>query len=577
MADFGVDALCKQAELYYYDILYDKGDKPIPPSIIAHIDDCRNCREQLKQLEAALSQAYGSDSEQGGSDSVTTAMLQLHLAHTSRLVTCETIKPFIPTLLHQDLRVAIPTPITVHLDNCKACSQDLKTIKSLNLSPKQLIRLSRFFAEKSTEEAVSCAEAQAIGLSESLLLPGTCDAAVLRHLCACGDCRKAVYQHHESLREELLGNGIEQSESSCAEIAASDIFDYCVPYGIDPTNDQYVESHKSFASHILNCSTCLGKWKQLHNVVYGIAERHNSEVATIYRIAGAAEVLKPADSGDPYAGFPISVEIADSNNRLRPEKPVSGRRASGIRLRPFAKIAAIAAAVIIVAALFFNAPSARAITLAEVYEALENVRNVYIAHFVSGREEPVQEQWVSRSIGLYLIETEKQAVLRDIPGRQMKVRGLGSNLPEAMPMSSEMLADTDKKMRGSLGLVPFAETSMLPKGATWNPANDRKSDADGKGVEVYELTWVQDRPGLPSTMRKWRFFVDVETGLPRRVELYRKSSDDTDYELKSSKTAEYLSDVQIREVVEERFPAGDISLGQPERMPVLIDVPAFSD
>lgn len=154
MADFSIDASCKQAELYYYDVLFEKGNKAIPPSILTHINDCDNCREQLKRLEDAISRAYSSESEQESSDSVIAAILKLHLAHRGKPVTCETIRPFLPTFLHPGLRVTIPTPITVHLDHCQACSADLQTIKGMNLSLKQLVRLSLFFADDSIEDGL---------------------------------------------------------------------------------------------------------------------------------------------------------------------------------------------------------------------------------------------------------------------------------------------------------------------------------------------------------------------------------------------------------------------------------------
>lgn len=586
MININTDRLCKQAELYYYNILSDKGDKPVPASVMEHVGHCHNCQVQLKRLEAALSQAYSADSEQGGSDSATAAILQLHFAHTSRLVTCETTKPFLPTLLHPALRVAIPTPITVHLDNCESCSEDLKRIQRMDLSPKQLGRLSQLFADNPTEDTVSCSEAQAAaGLSGVLLAPGKCNAAVLRHLCTCGDCRKAVYQYRESLREDLSRKGTGQSKFPCQEIPARDIFDYCVPYGIDPTADQYARFRESSASHLLSCPACLGRIQELHNAVYGIAERPDSEVATTYYIAEPGEAQTPAASDDVYAGYPIRVEVTNAGDQAKSEKPTLAgglatalrRRVSTIRFRPFAKIAVVAAVVLIVATLFFNTPSAKGITLAEIYRALENVRNVYIGHFVSGRKEPIQEQWVSRELGFYLIKTERESVLRDVSSGTMKTRRSGDSSTEIRSMSTEMISEARKRMAGSFGLVPFTELSRLPQGSQWGPADSNELSTVAEGIEVYDLSWTQEVPNGPAMMRKWRFFLDRQTGLPQRVELYRKSVDDAKYELKFVKIVEYLSDKQIQEAVNKRFPTSEVSLGQPEGMSVLVSVAAFDD
>jgi hypothetical protein len=318
--------------------------------------------------------------------------------------------------------------------------------------------------------------------------------------------------------------------------------------------------------------------QQVHNAVYEIAERGDSGVATTYHIAGASEKHKEAASDELYAGFPIRVEVVDCIAEVVTKKPSPGWMGSSMRLRPFAKVAVVAALVLIVAALFVRTPSAKAITLAEICRALGNVRNVHIAHVVPGREKPVQEQWVSRGLGLYLIETGSRAVLHDIASGQMKVKQNTGSPAEIVPMSEGMLSDANEKMRGSFGLVPVSALSKLPKGSTWNPVDDEEVAVEREeGIEVYELSWVQQNPGAPAIVRKHRFYVDISMELPRKVELYRLSGDSGEYELESQKTVEYLDDEQVREAVNERFPDSDISLGQPEGISVVINSSAFSN
>ena len=558
MIAFNPNSLCVEAEPHYYDLIFGKGGQPVPEHVVCHIEKCPNCQEQLSRLRDALSRADSLDSKQRQADSAITTMLRLHFGYIGRPVTCEIVKPFLPTLLDPVLQVRVPTPITAHLGNCHQCSEDLKTIQEMTLNRRQLGRLSQLFAESQVEDAVSCSDAQAGGLAAVLLVFRKTNAGVLKHLCTCPDCRKALYQFRESIRKDLSHEEQIEKEFPCEKVSAADIFDYGVPYGIDPVADEYGKFREPLAEHIRSCPVCLAKIQQLHNTVYGIAERADSDVVTIYHIDESAKVQTPTESDDLYAGFPIRVEIGDCEGQVKSEEAGSTvsfaaavkRRVSTINVKPLAKIAVVAAAVLIVAALFFNTPSAKAITLAEIYRALENVQNVYIAHFVSGRKEPVQQQWVSRSLGFHLIKTERQFVLRDVPSGQMTVRQLGDDSVEIRSMSPEMISDANKRLRGSLGLVLFAELSRLPKNSTWSPIGDDQLAAAPEGVEVYDLTWTQEVPNGPVMMRKWRFFVDSQTGLPRKVELYRKSTNDREYERKFVKTVEYLTDKQIQEAVD---------------------------
>jgi hypothetical protein len=182
--------LCKQAELYYYDFLTNEGQKLIPESIIGHINSCRYCCEQINQLKDILSQVEDCpDLEQKQINLAAIVWLKLHFTYLGKPVTCETVKPFLPGFLEPTLEIKIPTPITVHLDNCRQCQEDLETIRKLNLNSKQLYRLSRLFAEKRGEDNVSCPRAQTAVLTVVSMIFGKTTKEILKHLCICPDCR----------------------------------------------------------------------------------------------------------------------------------------------------------------------------------------------------------------------------------------------------------------------------------------------------------------------------------------------------------------------------------------------------
>ncbi|MFZ0034453.1 MAG: hypothetical protein WAK60_05640, partial [Sedimentisphaerales bacterium] len=312
--------------------------------------------------------------EEGQISSAITMMLKLHLAYIGKPVTCETVKPFLPGLLDAALKIRIPTPITIHIDNCRECSEDLETIRRLNLSRKQLRRLSQLFADEPAGSNISCTEAQnAIPSAVSIVFSET-DSEVLKHLCICSDCRGLLYQRREMVLRGLPKTNIVKNKFPCEKVSARDFFDYVIPYGIDSTNDQYAKFRESLASHLRTCPTCLAKMQQLHNAVYGIVERTESEVVTIYHIDESAKAKTSVDDG-VYAGFPIAVEVVGQKDEVRAERlspavdfgTVQKQKISVKKLKPLLKTAVAAAAVIFIAvALLLNAPTAKAVTLERI-------------------------------------------------------------------------------------------------------------------------------------------------------------------------------------------------------------------
>jgi hypothetical protein len=152
------ESLCRQAKLYFYDSLSGEGSELIPESIKNHLDQCQQCKEKIEQLKDALESKDCSKSNSRQNTSAVTTMLELHFAHIGEYVTCKTVRPFLPGLLDPTIDIRIPTPITVHLDNCPQCKDDLKKIQNLNLSSTQLYRTSQFFADKTKQQATQYPE-----------------------------------------------------------------------------------------------------------------------------------------------------------------------------------------------------------------------------------------------------------------------------------------------------------------------------------------------------------------------------------------------------------------------------------
>jgi hypothetical protein len=150
--------LCQDAKLYYYDCLFGEGCEQIPESVNNHLKHCRKCQKKIEQLKVALSTKKCIKSEAGQNTSAVTTMLELHFAYIGKLVTCETVRPFLPGLLDPTLEIRIPTPITVHLDNCPQCAEDLNKIRELNLPSTQLYCISQFFADRTNQQTTEYSE-----------------------------------------------------------------------------------------------------------------------------------------------------------------------------------------------------------------------------------------------------------------------------------------------------------------------------------------------------------------------------------------------------------------------------------
>ncbi len=554
------NSLCGEAKLYYYDFLHDESRELIPESIVNHMEQCQHCQEQISHFKGVLSQADSYDgSGQEQVSSAVTIMLKLHFAYIGKPVTCKTVRPFLPGLLDPALEIRIPTPITAHLDNCRQCAEDLETIRSLNLSRKQLCRFSQFLAEKPGDDSVSCLQARTAILAVALMTFHKTNAAILKHLCICPNCRKALYQYRESVRADLLCCEKAPKEFPCEEVSTADIFDYCLPYGIDPVADQYVKFRDSLTSHLSGCPVCLAKIQELHNTLYGIAERHESEVVTTYHIDKSAKAQAFSGSDDLYAGFPIRVEIASREEEADIGQPVPTidfttalkRKLSAMNLKPLVKPGlAVAAVILIGLALLLNIPTAKAVTIEQIYKAIEKVKNVYISSFGPDKPEPTQEIWISRKLNIYMTKTEKELVLWDIPNGIRKIRRVDTDVTEITPLTNDSVASVERKMSGSLGLMPFYNISEIPKDSEWRKVDDENLEVN-RGIEVHDLEWAQKMYDGSDEFRKWRVFADAKTSLPRKVEWYTRVADDAEFVLETIMVAEYLDESEMQSVIKE--------------------------
>ena len=135
---------CETAKFYYYEYL-ENGR--VPADVKAHLEACPDCQKELGRLREELDRSDVVDKPWRP------AWLQLHYRLLNQWVSCDTVRPFLPSLLASQLGVKRPTPVTAHVENCPTCQKALRQIASLQLKPSDLIKASRYLTGEKTELA----------------------------------------------------------------------------------------------------------------------------------------------------------------------------------------------------------------------------------------------------------------------------------------------------------------------------------------------------------------------------------------------------------------------------------------
>ncbi len=551
------NSFCQQARKYYYEYLSSQSEEGVPGKILDHIDECQHCQAEVGRLKDELdAMLHAQDTE--NADSAITTGLELHFAYIGTSVTCQTVRPFLPSLADPILEIGIPTPITAHLDKCQQCTNDLETIQQLNLTHKQLCRLGQLFAEKPAEDAVSCSQAQvALRMVATMNFHKT-NAEVLKHLCICPDCRELLYQYREGVHRQWPDSQSSQKQFPCKEVSASDIFDYCFPYGIDPADDQYAKFRSSLTAHVRQCPRCLGKMQQLHRAVYSILERRESGIVTCFKVKDDAHHLAANGSDDLYRDWPIKIEVFDETGPVvtvltEPVEvpPKHEQRVSALNSKQFIKPAAVAAAVILAVVILFNGPVAKAVDLSQIYKALEQIKNVYLAAFASEKSESAQELWISRTLDVKMFKTKSQLVLWNTRDKSRKAKDSNTGAITKTELNDDTLAKVGETMEVPWGLLPFENISAVPEDAEWQNVTDKNIDTSIPNAKVYDLMWVEKKFGGSMNYHKWRGYIDTETKLPARVERWEKHTNEEEYKLLAIIKVAYPDAVEIQSVIDD--------------------------
>ncbi|MCK4785085.1 MAG: hypothetical protein KAV87_15145, partial [Desulfobacteraceae bacterium] len=260
---------CELASEYYYDMLNPDTMNQVPENIMVHVANCVHCVKKLAQLHESLSKPTALSSEESSYTRQIPIQLVGHFSLLDAEVDCQTVKGFLPLLVDPELEITISTPVTVHLDQCPQCSQDFETLRSLKLDSKQLAILADFFSQSSFQNSAECLDVSKSIKAIAQMHFEHLTADALKHVCLCKDCRSLLSNERLAMSSEVAESE-KPADFPCDSVKASDLFVYCLPYGLDPANDQFAKFRESLTGHLRNCPTCLEKMRQLNNTLYAI-------------------------------------------------------------------------------------------------------------------------------------------------------------------------------------------------------------------------------------------------------------------------------------------------------------------
>ncbi len=242
----------------------------------------------------------------------------------------------------------------------------------------------------------------------------------------------------------------------------------------------------------------------------------------------------------------------------------SARRRT-LRIR-IAELAAVAAVILVVFALFFGTRLTETVALNEIYEALGKVQNVCIVTFLPPANEPVQIEWVSQTLNIDMVRFSERFVLWDIPNKVQMIKYLSTGSITTTAITDEKLTKVEQAAGRRFGLIPFSDISDV-SGAQWSRVEDPEIEVTVSGTKVYELTWPQKETSSEAIeLRKWRVFVDTRTNLPKRAEHYFKLRPQEDYKFEKYEVITYPSGSQIQALVKNTFGPSATQPRQPEYM-----------
>ncbi|MBN1125353.1 MAG: hypothetical protein JXA82_10120 [Sedimentisphaerales bacterium] len=512
--------LCSRYAEFYYDFLYHRSE--VPEEVQAHFSTCPDCRRAIQKLKSNLASELSSDRNPQHVALMTN--LELHMAHIGKSVTCRKVRPFLPSQVDPSLRVHVPTPITIHIDHCDSCKTCLEKIRCMNLNQRQLCRLSQMIAEAETAEQ-ECEQNHPALKEIAELQFHKQEPAVLKHVSVCTRCRQSLYEYREQFLDRSRNNpSWADRDAVCDNVSNQDLFEYCFPYGMEPSGDEYAKFRPALLDHIRQCASCIAKMQTLHTLVDQVLEEPASGLIT--RIT-----LRDVPANHTEKDLPWHVEIrnsADSSDIAPQEYPIEtagkekGKGNSFYPLRTvFRSLAAAAIFIVIAYIVVSSLPSARAVDFETLYKTMSQADCVYLQIYNPDQTELVQEILVSQSEQIYAIRNKNQIVLQDLNNAITRTKDRISGLETTQSLSEEATRKLHVSLDTISYVMPFKNISDVPKEAEWKQVLSNTESLEEPQTELFTLTWTEPLAS-GQVRRSWRVHIDPEQGLPLQTEQWEQ-------------------------------------------------------
>ena len=467
-----------------------------------------------------------SDCQEGGHTELINAVLQAHFDYADECVTCQIVKTFLPSMASPDLVMTIPTPITVHIDQCQSCQNDLLAIQSLHLSEVQLQKLTYGLNQASETTQIEHAH---LHESELRAIAGMTyehlDSYELEHACTCHTCQERLL----SVRETLQASCSEPSDL-CETLDWEDLFDFVFPIGSNPLSDEYIAFRKATIEHIGSCGHCQKRLKQLNQLIVQLMHPNGSPVVTRFELHAEPSL----QSNDLYGDYPVRVHTQFSLD-TETESPLHSEQTDGVQNRKtriqlgWMKLAAMVAIVLSIT-VFSMLPKAGAGFWDEVYEATVNVPVVHVKMCMDSNQKPIKESWIFTEGKLYQDEGDRKIFYDTNRG---SISTYNDGEVEVEDMQVAIRDYTQSQINGLCDLWPL-EKSLIA-----NPV----SNSDPK-IDQYEARWIDEE----NNEHVWNASVDALTN--RVVSVKRYLDVEGDLELQRVFIVDYPTVSEANQAVE---------------------------
>jgi hypothetical protein len=396
-----------------------------------------------------------------------------------------------------------------------------------------------------------------------LYLPSEIPQAVRRHIEACGECRENVRRLQDALDNPEPAERSVRIDLLRSQIPLYDQWVSCTqakPFLPLWTVPGWVPSVPTpAAAHLAHCSCCRQDLTALKGLSLSPAqalsagrvlcgdsdlqpqlpEACRKVLQTILHRQESDVAVKLSQAPDGA----FHVEVARRTAAEQTKTAAVGRR-------PFRWVRYAAAAALLMAGLLlWQVKPVRGLDISEVYQALGQAVNIamtsyplpgsnlIIASYALDEPGPLQEIWVSNSLGVQLFIEKERAVLWDLNRQTKTIKTLQGF--QTVPITQPM-----KKFDIPWGLLPFRSPDELPSKYKWKQVRVQQEEEPLAEVKVYDLTWTDYSALGRSVQRRWRGVLDAKTKFPLRIEWWEKL-DNRPFEKISSTIIRYPQESEV--------------------------------